>query len=234
MIWYIGDVHCRVKDIKKIANDAESSCNPPAVLIQVGDFGCFWPNYTKEMDAWIHARALTREWSIPIITCGGNHDNWNLFLKLESESDADLLEIIPDSGIFYARRGSVIDIGGISHGFLGGAFSTNQSSLIENIDWWRREEPNREEFDRFYQNLLTYHPDTIITHEAPRCVSYDRIGRNSNTTVRMLDNLFWMAMKDGYQPKRHYYGHHHILEKRKIAGTKFFCCGYHGEYWIRD
>ena len=230
-LWYLGDIHIRRLDLQTVVTEAESLAIPPDALIQVGDFGAFWPKYTEKMDEWIRARADAGRWKIPIITCGGNHDNWNLLLKMEEDSTDDLLEIIPGSGVFYARRGSVIEIGGIKHGFLGGAFSTNKHQLTENVNWWVREEPNCKEFERFYDNLLLHRPDIIVTHEAPRCVSYERVGRNSNVTVRMLDDLFWTLMKDGCQPKRWMYGHFHRLEKRKISGTKFYCCGYHGEYW---
>jgi len=231
---YLGDLHIRVSDLKRVVAEAESRTIKPAAIIQVGDFGFLWPKYTDHMDEYLHARARTGDWTIPIITSGGNHDNWNLLLRMEQESDGDLLELVPDSGVFYARRGSIIEVGGVLHGFMGGAMSTNRGQLVENIDWWKDEEPTQKDLRDFYDKVLDQRPDTIVTHEAPRSVEFNRRGRNSNKTVRMLDDMFWNWQSDGYKPKRWLYGHHHVLRKDKISGTRFYCCGLHGEGWIRE
>ena len=142
--------------------------------------------------------------------------------------------MIPGSGVFYARRGSVIEIGGIKHGFLGGARSTDKHHRTEGVSWWDREEPNRQEMYDFYDNLITHRPDTIVTHDVPSVVPMKRQGRNTDNTVRSLDNLTSATKQDGYKPRRWYFGHHHVLDKWKINGTKYFGCGLHGQYWSRE
>jgi Icc-related predicted phosphoesterase len=233
-ILYAGDLHIRVRDLKSIVSDAEQMSVRPDVIIQVGDFGVMWPKYTQNMDAYLYERA-SNGYEFPIITCGGNHDNWDLFNKLASETEDDLIEIVPGSGVYYARRGSVIDIAGITHGFMGGAMSTNSRALTEGVDYWpRSEEPTQSDMRAFYDNVVNKKPDTIVTHEAPRSIQFDRNGRNSNKTVRMLDDMFWGWQSNGYTPKRWYFGHHHVLEKWKVSGAKFFGCGFHGQYWERE
>jgi hypothetical protein len=230
---YVGDLHIRVKDLMSVIADAEAMPVRPDAIIQVGDFGVMWPKYTQKMDAYLHERE-SNGYEFPIVTCGGNHDNWALFNKLASETTDDLIELVPGSGVYYARRGSVIDIAGITHGFMGGAWSTNGHALTEGVDYWPGlEEPTQADMRAFYDNVLDKKPDTIVTHEAPRSINFDRRGRNSNKTVRMLDDMFYNWQGEGYKPNRWYFGHHHTLEKRKVSGTKFFGCGLHGEYWER-
>jgi predicted phosphodiesterase len=233
-ILYVGDLHIRVKNLKTIISEAMAMDEKPDAIIQVGDFGVMWPKYTENMDAYLHERA-SNGYDIPIITCGGNHDNWDLFYKLASETTDDLIELVPGSGVYYARRGSVIDIAGISHGFMGGAWSSNGQSITEGIEYWpNKEEPTYGEMSAFFDKVLELKPDTIVTHEAPRLINFERRGRNSNKTVRMLDDMFWNLISEGYQPRFHMYGHHHVLRKDKISGTRFYCCGFHGQGWVRE
>lgn len=230
---YAGDLHIRVKNLKEIVDEAMAMPSRPDAIIQVGDFGVMWPKHTDKMDAYLRERA-SKGYDIPIVTGGGNHDNWNLFYDLASKTKDDLIELVPGSGVFYARRGSVIEIGGISHGFMGGAWSTNGHALTEGVDYWPNlEEPTQAELRDFFDTVLDKRPDTIVTHEAPRSIHFDRRGRNSNKTVRMFDDMFWNWQGEGYKPKRWYFGHHHQLKRWKVGGTKFFCCGLHGEYWER-
>lgn len=225
---YAGDTHGLNNHIRGIISSADDvGIN---TVIQVGDFGVFVPS-SCALHKMIRNRA-ENGWTVKIITCFGNHDNWDLYYELCAlYPDEDLLEIVPGSGVYVVRRGSVIDIDGVSHLFLGGAQSIDRHQRKEGSSWWSREEPNKQELDRFFESWETHKPDTIVTHEAPLRVPFDRSLRNSNTTVRMLD----MAIKlSGHKPKRWYFGHHHKLKRWKIDGIKFFCCGLHGDYWDRE
>ena len=43
-----------------------------------------------------------------------------------------------------------------------------------------------------------------------------------------------ILQSEGYKMRRWYFGHHHRLKRWKYAGSKFYCCGLHGEYWSRE
>lgn len=226
---YAGDIHGRTNDTSALIQRAEAM--GISTLVQVGDFGVFGPRNCT-LYKMIAKRARQNKWKTKIITCFGNHDNWDLYYELcMLYPDEDLLEIVPGSGVFVARRGSVIEIEGIKHLFMGGACSNDRHHRTEGVDWWDREEPDIEEFNDFFQAWETHKPDTILTHEAPLRVPIKRALRKSNTTVRMLDNAIKLS---SHKPKRWYFGHHHRLEKWKIDGIKFYCCGLHGDYWERS
>jgi hypothetical protein len=74
-------------------------------------------------------------------------------------------------------------------------------------------------------------PEVVVTHEAPLCVELDRPGRDTQPTPKNLDNAFRICE---HTPAHWYFGHHHILEDWEIQGTKFHCCGFHGEFVRSD
>jgi len=245
-IIYCGDIHGRSKDLYCIVQAAENKgCKH---IIQVGDFGLFWPTTnavkrfnrngrlltwrTSEIDQWITKRAKRGKWTAEILTCGGNHDNWNAYYELwEEQGRPDKIEVCEGSGVYWVARGAQFDIQGISHLFLGGAESTDQHHRTPDLSWWDREEPNKEEFGRFFDNLEDNRPDTVVTHDVPLRIEFDRMRRNSSVTPNMLENTLKHSK---HRPRAWYYGHHHDLRKDKVKGTKFFGCGLHGQYWERE
>ena len=225
---YAGDTHGRIDELKSMVSSAADA--GITTMIQVGDFGVFTPDDCP-LYKWIKERAESA-WTVKIITSFGNHDNWNLYYELCARyPDEDLLEIYPGSGVYVVRRGSVIEIEGVKHLFLGGALSNDRQNRVEEVSWWDREEPSEEEFQRFFDSWEAHKPDTIVTHDAPLRVPFNRAGRNSNTTVRMLDHALKLS---DHKPKKWYFGHHHKLKKWKIGGIRFHCCGLHGQYWDRE
>ncbi len=236
-IFYVGDIHGRLDDLGSIIQKAEAgspSPKPPArdpvdAIVQVGDFGWGFPGRT--LSIFLEKRARQAKWTVPIFTCFGNHDNWEAIKALrEEQGNPDVVELVPGSGCFYVVRGKCIDIAGIKHLFLGGAESTDAHLRTENVDWWPDEQANTEEFQEFFDSLERDRPDTVITHDAPLRVDIYRRRRKVSITPNMLEN----ALKHStHQPKRWYFGHHHLLKKWKIGKTRFFGCGLHGEYWTR-
>ncbi len=241
-IFYVGDIHGRVGDISNIMNRADAI---GATVIQVGDFGLFWPSnkvakkgdasakiwYSGELDLWLKKREKKKRKS-RIITCGGNHDNWNAFDYLvEQNPGKDLIELYPGSEVYFAKRGALVDIEGISHLFLGGAESSDKHNRKADLTWWSREEPSAEEFDLFFEKFDEEKPNTVVTHEAPLRVELYRHRRNDSYTPNMLENVFKLS---DHRPRYWYFGHHHLFEKWKVDGTKFHCCGLHGQLWQRE
>lgn len=227
-IIYAGDVHGRVKDLGNIIQSAESK--GVSAIIQVGDF-CFgfpedeWPKFFEK-------RARQKKWTVPIYTCLGNHDNWDLFYQLlEEKGFPDKVEPYPGSGFYIVPRGTILEIDGISHLFLGGAESTDRHRRTVGETWWEREEPNWKDFENFHKALEEKKPDTVVAHEAPLRVELYRVRRNQSYTPKMMESVLRMSE---HQPKRWYFGHFHLLEQWKIEKTRFLCCGLHGQYWMRE
>jgi hypothetical protein len=226
-IYYAGDIHGRLNDLGRIIQKAEARSID--AIIQVGDFGFGFPD--KGIRKFLEKRARQGRWTVPIYTCLGNHDNWNLAYELREEQGTDIVELVPGSGCYYVHRGAYIEIAGIGHLFLGGAESTDKHKRKEDVNWWANEEPNKDEFDQFFFNLESFKPDTVVTHDAPLRVDIKRMRRNSSTTPNMLENVL---KHSDYTPRRWYFGHHHVFERWKIKGTKFFGCGLHGDFWNRE
>lgn len=231
VVLYVGDLHSRVNDLSNVLNSAEA--RGIEHIVQVGDFGILWPNNsTQTMDDFFRKRAKQGKWKTKIYTCLGNHDAWPRFYELEKEQGyPNAVEVIPDSGLYFIPRGRTIDILGVKHLFMGGAESTDQERRKEGRDWWANEEGSDEEFERFYQALENEKPEVVVSHDAPLRVPLFRVRRKSSRTPNLLEKYL---NKSSHYPKTWVYGHHHMLDKQKITGIKFMCCGLHGEYWEVD
>jgi hypothetical protein len=220
MIFYVGDTHGRVSDIKKIEEEALEI--GAKVIIQVGDFGMFFAPSCKVAE-WFDSRDGGLTW----ITCGGNHDNWPAWRNMPEVDlfDGKVRQLA--SGCFFAERGTVLNIGGENHLFFGGAESTDKWARSEGYDWWPEETPNQDEALLFFDKMTEAKPEVVVTHEAPLRVEIGRLNRDTNPTPRALEN----ALKHcEHKPARWYFGHHHMLDSWEIEETTFYCCGLHGEY----
>ncbi len=222
MIFYVGDTHGRLSDIKKIEKEAVAA--GAKVIIQVGDFGMHFAK-DCEVAEWFNNREGGLNW----ITCGGNHDNWPAWRGMPKVELFNNKVHQIAAGCFFAERGSVLNIGGENHLFFGGAESTDKVFRSEGLDWWAEETPSQEEALTFYDSMLKYQPEVVVTHEAPLRVEIKRMNRDSNPTPRTLENILKHC---GHKPSRWYFGHHHIKEEWVNEGTTFYCCGVHGDYVV--
>lgn len=225
-IIYAGDLHGRLDDIGKIIQSAED--RSVDAVVQVGDLGFGFPDKTTRK--FMEKRARQAKWSVPFFTCLGNHDNWDLIYEMMGDEYPDVIELVPGSGFFYVTRGTTIDIAGSKHLFFGGATSTDAHLRKPGYDWWAGEEPTRLEFERFFDALNNDKPDTVVTHEAPIRVKLKRKFRNGNYVANGLENVIKLT---DHMPKNWMFGHHHLLQRWKIDGVKYFCCGLHSQYWER-
>lgn len=231
MIYYAGDIHGRPNDLGRISMSAKAK--KITAIVQVGDFGCLWPNnISLKFDEHLRKRAGKNE--VPIYTCGGNHENWDTFLRMQvDQGDPDLVELFPGSKVYYVRRGSVITIDGIKHAFYGGAESTDVVWRTEGVSWWRDETPTKEDTERFYDNLNKHKPEVVVTHDCPTRLPLKRytagrvVDRNFLKTSADLENIMKYSP---HLPKRWYFGHYHTLNSWNSKGVDFYCCGRHGDY----
>ena len=224
MIFYVGDLHGVITDFASIDHAAQRA--GAKHIVQVGDLGLGFAGDNCRITKYFQKRSRQGKLTIPWITCGGNHDNYNLWnAKAEKQGNADLIELAP--GIHWAARGALIDLDGISHLFCGGAESTDKHNRTDGKNWWKEETPNYAEFSMFAQAMEEGKPQVVVTHDVPLRVNVFRVGRESQPTPRNLES----AMKlSGHTPAKWFYGHHHITDIHEIEGTTFACCGLGGEY----
>lgn len=220
MIFYVGDTHGRVDDIRAVEEKALEA--GAKIIVQVGDFGIHFSRKCKVAD-WFGEREGGLNW----ITCGGNHDNWPLWRTLPKVNlfDGTVRQLAP--GCFFAERGTVLNLGGKKHLFFGGAESTDKWFRKEGYNWWEEETPTQEEALVMFDAMQNEKPEVVVTHDAPLRIKFERMNRDANPTPRTLENILKHA---GHAPARWYFGHHHVKEEWAVDGTTFYCCGVHGEY----
>jgi hypothetical protein len=231
VIFYVGDIHGRVDDVAAIDRAAIKA--GVEIVVQVGDFGIHWPGGQCPVNKYFKKRKCQGRPGPVWYTCGGNHDNWYEWGRLQAKQagpgcaiDASkTVELAP--GCFYVVRGTVLDLGGKSHIFFGGAESTDKLHRVEGVSWWPEETPSAGEFNTFFDSMVSERPEVVITHDAPLCVEIDRINRDTNPTPRNLQNALDHC---DHAPVSWYFGHHHVLQTWEANGIKFQCCGLHGEY----
>lgn len=228
---YVGDLHGKVFPLSKIDSLAQSL--EIETVVQVGDFGAFWPGQECHLRHYFWKRHRQDRPGPRWIVSPGNHDNWDKF-------DVECLQhgvpsfggapIEMGPGLFYAPRGSMLEIDGMSHLFFGGATSTDKFRRVEGQSWWARESPTRAEFECFFDRLKAEKPDVVVTHEAPSRVDVWRLERANDPVARGLELALEIAE---HQPKFWFFGHHHIVQAWNIGDTTFACCGIEGDFWQR-
>lgn len=227
---YVGDLHGYIDPLSAI--DIWAAKNGVDTVIQVGDFGAFWPGRPCDINKYFIKRARKKRLGPRWIVSPGNHDNWDRFdLSIVEETEPgddppSLVEMAPD--LFYARRGTTAVIDGHKHLFFGGATSTDQHHRTAGLSWWAREQPSTSEFETFFTALETEKPDIVITHECPSRVQLYRVARDRDPVACGLESA--LAISE-HKPRLWFFGHHHVLQKWDIEGTSFMCCGLHGDYW---
>ncbi|PTT70194.1 metallophosphoesterase family protein [Arthrobacter sp. HMWF013] len=155
----VGDVHGDIQWLRDVA----VSCARENVrtILQVGDLGLDWPGRNRARLETRLERLLAAE-GMTMVTCGGNHDNWDTLSSLPVQPDG-LATWRPH--IRFLPRGRRATIEGLTVGALGGAFSLDGPPLrTEGKDWWANEEPTPEEA----LNLVAGgHVDILLTHDVP-------------------------------------------------------------------
>jgi predicted phosphodiesterase len=192
----IGDVHQKLAQYIKLANEAEYS-------LQLGDLG-FRYNPINALDSTRH-RVLS-----------GNHDNYTeengIFINQTPHFLGDYgIHTVPEFGdIFFVRGGNSID----------------KNSRTEWVDWFRREELSYAEGTKALELYCEIKPKFMVSHECPANImdyfcppkTWDGELLKPSNTAKLLQAMF-----NYHKPDLHIFGHHHRRWDDTIDGCRFVC-----------
>lgn len=147
----LGDIHGVTKVLEAV--DRFASTDPKIVAgIQVGDLG--WYEQTVPL---FHSLNLKLPW----YWIDGNHEDFSLFRKYEV-----VTEVAPN--LFYVPRGTVMEVGGMKIGFLGGASSVDKQARLR-LGWhWSADENITDEDIAKFDGVDSV--DLLITHCPPQSI----------------------------------------------------------------
>lgn len=205
VIRFIGDVHGKFRQYKRIIKDCKRS-------IQVGDMGVGFkrlvggeikPDHNPPFDSMSQGdHTFIR----------GNHDN--------PQACTNHHYFIPD--------GSIID----NHIYcLGGAVSIDRAWRTEGYDWWPDEECSVQRLEMEVALFKDFKPDVVVTHDCPESIArmmmdelkiYDK-DKFPSRTRQALESMFHF-----HQPKLWVFGHWHktiTFPVQHTLGTTFKCLG---------
>ena len=155
-ILLVGDSHGDVDFMQAaIRRAAENNCSK---ILQLGDFG-FWPD--EKGDQFLsQVAACAQAHNVEVYVIDGNHDWPEGYVRYVSASAPDGFAAVRDN-LFYVPRGHRWIWAGVRFGALGGAVSTNRSSLRLGHDWWPQERPSFVDLERLGDAPL----DILVTHD---------------------------------------------------------------------
>ena len=159
MITLLGDIHGDIGVLKFAIDRAVEKGS--AALIQVGDFGLFYRNGINE-----GFHRVCKKSPIPVYFIDGNHDDCTRWI-----TNKKVHQVWKDVNLFYAPRGSVIELDGRRIAFMGGAASIDKKTRIQ-LGWhWDEEENIRpHQVKRLWENVGDNPVDMLITHCPPASV----------------------------------------------------------------
>lgn len=173
-------------------------------LLHCGDLGLDFPGRRRgRFEAKLNRALESRD--LNLILVPGNHENHATIRQLSVGSDG-LASFLPRIKIL--PFGYTTCVEGLIVGGLGGAFSIDQSSRKEGIDWWPTEEPSPEDAARLLRGKEI---QLLVTHDVPVSVPLQTkmdlpasIIQQANRTRILLEQV----MRE-LRPLHIFAGHHH-------------------------
>jgi len=202
-----GDTHGNTAWVETLTRTA--AAHGCSVIIQIGDFGYFpnlpeGPRFLSAVDAACAANDVEL-WFID-----GNHDDHS---ALAEHRQADNLVRLADH-VAYIPRGARLELGGITLGFLGGAFSVDWRYRTHGIDWWAQESTDESDVERLGAQRL----DVLVTHDAPAGLNLANWVLPAEDQVRAdaVRSLIASAM-EATRPKIVFHGHWHHSHETELS-----------------
>lgn len=210
MIYITGDTHGSIdvhKLNKKHFDDRMMTKNDYVIIC--GDCGLVWYEQGQKdrwWQKWFNKKNFTT------LFVDGNHENHNMLDAMPVEVwNGGKIHKVTDS-IFHLMRGQVYQIDGLKFFTMGGAASGDKEYRKENVSWWARELPSKEEYEEAVDNLEQHNwkVDYVITHSASSNVQQqiDETRENNQLTD------FLMKIEEKLDFGHWYFGHYH--DDRKI------------------
>lgn len=162
MIYVTGDTH---GDLERFKDKEFKKLSKNDILVICGDFGFIWDGSKKEKS--IIKKLSQKNFTIAFVD--GCHENFDILERIpETEWNGGKVRKITKN-IIHLMRGQVYTIQGKKLFTFGGGHSQDFEFRSEGAKWWKREQPDFEEFREAIANLEKHDNkvDYIITHEPP-------------------------------------------------------------------
>jgi hypothetical protein len=119
--------------------------------------------------------------------------------------------------------------------FISGARSTDISDRTIGVDWWPDEELSYEQLNKVIALYEQVKPDTVISHDAPAavCNKIIKLKHPNGYPYKPYGmTLAFDQMLEIHQPKRWFFGHHHLKFNTRINNTEFRCVDINEKIWL--
>lgn len=214
MLYLCGDTHGWL-DVEKlrryfILQSLNGQLNKKDILVILGDTAIGWNNtyqYTNKLYEFYN------NLGIEVVVVGGNHDNYNFLDALPKVRKFGSSVGKIHDGIYYLNKGKVYNLNGIKAFVFGGAHQIDivQSCRVENIDWWRHEDPTFMDTEIAFESLQKCNNtvDLVLTHTLPKSIVPLVLGRYSSICECNTQD-FLEHIREQVQFKHWFAGHFHV------------------------
>ena len=220
----VGDLHGDWGKLNAIITKKK-----PDLVLQCGDFG-WWPKMEVRSEVIYHQK----EWKLKglktgssvVRWCDGNHEDHE---DLDAFDRGRRESVWCYDNVVYQPRGSVHRLkDGRRVLFFGGAESVDRAMRTPGFDWFHREIPNDEEYERAMTQPKV---DIVISHTCPSTTfpsRYATAQKTGDITCQMLSSLVAK-----HKPTHLYHGHWHSADSQVSGDTKIISLDYpgHGGKW---
>lgn len=149
-----GDVHGNYKYYRKFLKHVRELNDEVDTVISLGDFG-----YDYSRNFLRYADMALRDYGFRGYFLRGNHDDKRYLERMEAQGRTRLTDRLT-----YLPDGTVLELGGLRFGILGGATSSDRQWRIEGESWWEGENVDRDAAGRL---IAQGNIDVLLTHDLP-------------------------------------------------------------------
>lgn len=205
----LGDTHGNLAHWYNVLNKAEKL--GVTTILQVGDFG-FWPRFHPKYIHKLERMAGTR--GIEVFWIDGNHE------------DHESIALFPPglhnltSHVTFIPRGEPVELCGYKILCCGGAYSIDQGSRTEGLDWFPGELITYADIAKCLEQPAQ---DIIVTHDCPEVVPHTSIlprGLYPIAAARS-QRVLLNEMYEVFHPPLWVHGHYHHRYEWESDTTKF-------------